>query len=129
MTARYVAVVVALGAAGAVGLWLFRARLGPEVLQGAVVGGTLAVVGAIAGLILSAWGFDKGQKQFFGALLLGILGRLVLYGATLIYIALGTSVDLIATVVAMLGLHVVFMVVEIHFALRRVRADKQRQGV
>jgi len=129
VTARYVAVVLALGAAGAVGLWLFRARLGPEVLQGAVVGGALAVAGAIAGLILSAWGFDKGQKQFFGALLLGILGRLVVYGATLIYIALGTSVDLIATVVAMLGFHVVFMVLEIHFALRRVRAGNQQQGV
>ena len=93
-----------------------------------MVGATLAIAGAIAGLILSAWGFDKGQKQFFGALLLCILGRLVLDGATLINIALGTSVDLIATVVAMLGLHVVFMVVEIVFALRRVRAGKQ-QGV
>jgi hypothetical protein len=79
-------------------------------------------------LILSAWGFDKGQKQFFGALLLGILGRLVIYGATLIYVALRTSVDLIATVVAMLGYYVVFMVLEIRYALRRLRAEKERQG-
>ncbi len=129
MTARYVAVVLVLGAAGALGLWLFRARFEPEVLQGAVVGGSLAVVGAVAGLLASAWGFDKGQKQFFGALLLGILGRLVLYGATLIYVALGTSVNLIATAVAMLGLHVIFMILEIHFALRRPRADRKRQGV
>ena len=129
MTARYVAVVLLLGAAGGVGLRVFRARFEPEVVQGAVIGGTLAVAGAIAGLILSAWAFDKGQKQFFGALLLGILGRLVVYGATLIYIALGTSINPIATVVAMLGFHVVFMIMEIHFALRRLRAGKQRQGV
>ncbi len=125
MTARYVAVVLLLGAAGAVGLRVFRARFDLEEIHGALIGGALAVGGAIAGLILSAWGFDRGQKQFFGALLLGILGRLMIYGATLIYVALGTPVNLIATVVAMLGFHVIFMVVEIHFALRRLRAGKQ----
>ncbi len=129
MTARYVTVVLLVGAAGAVGLRVFRARFDLEEINGALIGGALAVAGAIAGLILSAWGFDRGQKQFFAALLLGILGRLVIYGATLIYVALGTSANLIATVVAMLGFHVVFMVVEINFALRRLRAGKQRQGV
>lgn len=129
MTARYVAVVLALGAAGAVALWLARARLETEAMQGAIVGGGVAIAGSIAGLMVSAWGFDKGQKEFFGALLLGILGRLVVYGATLIYIALGTSVSLIAAAAAMLGFHVIFMVVEIHFALRRLRAVKERQGV
>jgi hypothetical protein len=129
VTARYVTVVLLVGAAGAVGLRVFRARFDLEEINGALIGGALAVAGAIAGLILSAWGFDRGQKQFFAALLLGILGRLVIYGATLIYVALGTSVNLIATVVAMLGFHVVFMVVEINFALRRLRAGKQPQGV
>lgn len=129
MTARYVAVVLALGAAGAAALGLLRARFEPEVLQGAAVGGTLAVAGAIAGLFLSAWGFDKRQTRFFAALVFGILGRLVVYGATLIYVALGTSINLIATVVAMLGFHVVFMILEIHFALRRLRDVKERQGV
>jgi len=86
------------------------------------------VVGTIAGLVLTAWGFEKGQTQFFAALLFGILGRLVIYGATLIYVALGTSLDLIATAVAMMGFHVVFMILEIHFALRRLKAGKQRAG-
>ena len=115
------------GAIGAAGLWAYRARLEPGAFEGAAIGGSLAVAGAISGLFLLAWGFDKGQKQFFGALVLGILGRLVVYGATLIYLALQTSVDLIATIVAMLGLHVVFMVLEINFTLRRLRAGKRRQ--
>ncbi len=127
MTARYTAVVLLFAAIGAGILWAYRARLEPAVLEGAAIGGSLAVAGAISGLILSAWGFEKGQKEFFGALLLGILGRMVIYGATLIYVALQTSVDLIATIAAMLGLHVVFMVLEINFALRRLRAGKQRQ--
>lgn len=129
MTGRYLAVVLLLGAAGGLVLAIVRTRLEPEVMQGALVGGTLAVAGAIAGLLLSAWGFDKGQTQFFGALLFGILGRLVVYGATLIYVALGTSIDPLATAVAMLGFHVVFMILEIHFALRRLRAGQGRQGV
>jgi len=120
--------VLLLGAAGGLVLAIVRTRLEPEVMQGALVGGTLAVAGAIAGLLLSAWGFDKGQTQFFGALLFGILGRLVVYGATLIYVALGTSIDPLATAVAMLGFHVVFMILEIHFALRRLRAGSGRQG-
>lgn len=128
MTGRYLAVVLLLGAAGGLVLAIVRTRLEPEVMQGALVGGTLAVAGAIAGLLLSAWGFDKGQTQFFGALLFGILGRLVVYGATLIYVALGTSIDPLATAVAMLGFHVVFMILEIHFALRRLRAGSGRQG-
>ena len=127
VTGRYLAVVLLLGAAGGLAVWIVRGRLEPEVMQGALVGGSVAVAGAIAGLLLSAWGFDKGQKQFFAALLFGILGRLVVYGATLIYVALGTSIDLIATAVAMLGFHVVFMIVEISFALRR-RAGGGRQG-
>jgi len=129
VTGRYLAVVLLLGAAGGLVLAIVRTRLEPEVMQGALVGGTLAVAGAIAGLLLSAWGFDKGQTQFFGALLFGILGRLVVYGATLIYVALGTSIDPLATAVAMLGSHVVFMILEIHFALRRLRAGQGRQGV
>jgi hypothetical protein len=52
----------------------------------------------------------------------------VVYGATLIYVALGTSIDPLATAVAMLGFHVVFMILEIHFALRRLRAGSGRQG-
>jgi hypothetical protein len=128
VTGRYLAVVLLLGAAGGLVLAIVRTRLEPEVMQGALVGGTLAVAGAIAGLLLSAWGFDKGQTQFFGALLFGILGRLVVYGATLIYVALGTSIDPLATAVAMLGFHVVFMILEIHFALRRLRAGSGRQG-
>lgn len=129
VTGRYLAVMLAVGAAGGLALLPLRARLGPEAVQGALVGGSLAVAGAVVGLLLSAWGFDKGQKSFFAALLLGILGRLVVYGATLIYVALGSSIDLIATAVALLGFHVIFMVLEIHFALRRLRAGGRRQGV
>lgn len=128
MTARYAVLVLLLGTVGALVLWMSRGRFEPEQLQGAAAGGSVAVAGTLAGLVLTAWGFEKGQTQFFGALLFGILGRLVVYGATLIYIALGTSLDLIATAVAMMGFHVVFMIVEIQFALRRLKAGKQLAG-
>ncbi len=96
-------------------------RVSPAAAQGALFGAGLAAVGAIAAVALNRWGFDKDPRRFFAALTLGILGRLLLYGAALVYVALRTRIDVTATAVSLLGFYVLFQVVEIRLALRGLK--------
>ena len=82
---------------------------------------SLAAVGAIAAVALNRWGFDKDSRRFFAALTLGILGRLLLYGAALVYVALRTRIDVTATAASLLGFYVLFQIVEIRLALRGLK--------
>jgi len=96
-------------------------RVSPAAAQGALFGAGLAAVGAIAAVALNRWGFDKDSRRFFAALTLGILGRLLLYGAALVYVALRTRIDVTATAASLLGFYVLFQIVEIRLALRGLK--------
>ncbi len=117
MIARYAGTVVAMAGLALGCGWLVRDRLDPPAVGGAALGITLAAAGAVTGMALTAWSFGKGQRVFFAALVIGILGRLFLYGAALVYVALKTAVDPTATAVALLGSYVAFQIVEVRFAL------------
>ena len=119
MTGRYAALVALFGAAGVAAAWLMRERLGSAAARGAMLGAGLATAGALAGMLLLAWALDRGTRAFLAALALGILGRLVVYGATLVYVALRTQMDLMATVGALLAFYIAHQVLEIRFALAR----------
>jgi hypothetical protein len=124
MITRYAGGVAALTlAAGAAG-WVLRARMAPEVLRGGLLGLALAAAGAVAGLALTGWAFDKDQKRFFAALAIGMLGRLFVYGAALVYVALATSLDTTATALALLLFYMLFQVLELRFAVRGLRGEK-----
>ncbi len=97
----------------------------PDAYQGALIGVILSLAGSIAGMALTMWAFDRGHGQFMATLMLGMLGRLVIYGAVLVYLALETTIDPIAMVVAMLGYYVILQVLEIRFVLKRLQADKK----
>jgi hypothetical protein len=114
---RYAGTVVAIAGLALACGWLARDRLAPAALGGAALGIALAALGAIGGMALTAWAFARGQRAFFAALVTGILGRLFVYGAALVYVALKTSVDSTATAVALLGSYVAFQIVEVRFAL------------
>ncbi len=90
------------------------------------MGAVLAAVGALASVLLTRWGFDKDPKRFLLALSAGILGRLVLFGAALVYVALRTTMDVTATGVSLLGFYVLLQVLELRYAVRRL---KRRQGL
>ena len=124
MIARYSGTVVLLAATGLVVLWMWRDRLGEAAARGASVGLGLAAAGAVAAMILTAWGFGRSQQQFFAALMLGILGRLAFYCGALLYVGLRTSLQPLAMAVTMLGSYVVFQVLELRFAVKGLKRGR-----
>lgn len=89
----------------------------PASVQGAVLGAGLAVAGSVLGVALVRWGFGKDSKRFFAALVAAILGRLFLFGAALVFVALETAIDVTATAVSLLAAYVVLQVVEVRLAV------------
>lgn len=119
MIARYAATAVLLVAVvAAAGGWLLRDRLPAGTLRALALGGALATAGAVGGMALVAWSFRRSQRVFFAALVAGMLGRLFLYGAVLVYVALGTTVDATATAAGLLGFYVLLLALEVRFAVR-----------
>jgi hypothetical protein len=117
--ARHVAWIALPAAAGALAAWLGRDRLPPGGLDGAFLGIALAAAGAVSWILCVGWSITQGPRTFMAATVLGILGRLVVYGATLLYVGFMTTIDLRWTAGALLGFYLVFMVVEVRFALAR----------
>lgn len=118
---RFAGAALLLGAVGAGALWLLRGRLEGQEFRGAILGIALVTAGAIAGMTLVSWAFDKGHKQFFATVMLGILGRLVIYGGTLAYVALRTRIDPVAFAVSLLSGYVVLMILELWFVVRSLK--------
>ena len=115
---RSAGVVLAVTLAGIALAWAMAERLGAGPAAGLGLGAALAGLGAATWIATAAWAAERGQKAFAAALGLGILARLVIYGATLLYVTLRTRVDPVWTAGALMGFYVLFMVEEIRFALR-----------
>ena len=121
MILRYAALILLIAAAGSGTFAWWRGGIADAVERGVLLGAVLASFGAIGGMALLAWSFGRGQTQFFGALLLGILGRLLVFGGVLIYVGLRAGAfDLVASAVSLLGFYVVFQVLEMRFVLREL---------
>ena len=112
----YAGLVAAIGLLGAGLAWGFRDRFPQGAADGFAIGCLLAALGAVSWIAAAARGRSRpgGFMLFLG---LGILGRLVVYGATLIYVALLTRIDPLWTAGSLLGFHVLFMMIEVRFAL------------
>lgn len=123
---RFGLLVAGITAVVGAGLVLARERLGEAVVQGALAGAVLAAAGAIGAMALTVWSFEKSHKAFFAALAVGILARLGLFGGALLAVGLRrpAGLDLNATATALLGLYVVFQVLEIRLAARRMNSGK-----
>jgi len=98
-------------------------RMAPAALRGLALGGALATVGAIAGMALVAWSFGRSERVFLSALVAGMLGRLFVYGAVLVYVALRTSLDPTATAAGLLGVYLLLLVLEVRFAVRGLKGQ------
>jgi hypothetical protein len=118
MTARFVAAIVVLAGAAAAAAWLGRAALPPDAPIGVLIGLALGAAGAISWILGAAWAAPRGGQAFLAVVVLGILARLVVYSATLIYVALGTGINLPWTAGALLGSYLAFIVLEVLYALR-----------
>ena len=119
MILRYAVLMLLIAAVGSGGFAWWRGGVASPVERGVILGAALAALGAISGMALLAWSSGRGQTQFFGALMLGILGRLLVFGSVLIYLGLRPGAfDLTASAVSLLGFYVVFQILEMRFALR-----------
>lgn len=128
MILRYAALMLLIAAAGSGGFVWWRGGVAGSVERGVLLGAALASFGAISGMALLGWSFGRGQAEFFGALMLGILGRLAVFGGVLIYLGLRPGAfDLVATAVSLLGFYIVLQVLEMRFALRR-SASRRMEG-
>lgn len=115
---RYAGLVLAVaGVIASIALWR-RAFLPPDALPGILIGLGLAVVGALSWIGGAAWGARRGLHALMGVVVLGILGRLVIYSATLVYVAIGTGISLAWTGGALAGSSMIFIVLEVLYALR-----------
>ena len=125
MILRFATLVLLVGGAASALLVVWRDRLGEAALRGALLGDALASAGAIAGMALFAWSLPRPAGPFAGAVLLGFLGRLVVFGAALIVVGLrAKGIDLAATAVSLLGFYAVFQVLEVRFVLKGLRGVK-----
>jgi hypothetical protein len=96
----------------------------PAKVDGVVLGAALAAAGGIGGIVLIRWGLGKDQKKFFAALSAAILGRLLLYGAVLVVVALRTTIDLTSTAASLLAVYVLLQIVEVRVAVRGLRKGR-----
>jgi hypothetical protein len=116
---RYAALVLLIAAAVPAAIIGWGGGLERPAVRGILLGAVLASAAAIAGMALLAWSFGRGHRQFFGALVLGILGRLLVFGGVLVYVALrAAAFDLIASAASLLGFYLVFQVLEMRFVLK-----------
>jgi len=120
MILRFAALVLLIGggASAMIAAW-WGSRLGEAALRGMLLGAALAAAGAIGGMALFAWSLPRGFRQFFGAIVFGILARLVVFGSVLVFVALrAKAFDLVASAASLLGFYVVFQILEVRFVLK-----------
>ncbi len=122
MILRFAALVLLVGGAASALIAVWGDRLGEAALRGALLGAALAAAGAIGGMALFAWSLPRGPRQFTGALLLGVLARLVLFAAVLIVVGLrARAYDLVALAASLLGFYAVFQILEVRFVLKGLK--------
>ena len=92
--------------------------MSPAAVEGTVLGAALAAAGGIGGIVLIRWGLGQNQRKFFAALGATILGRLLLYGAALVVVALRTTIDLTSTAASLLAVYVLLQIVEVRVTVR-----------
>jgi len=126
MMRRYALAVTLIAAAGSACIALWGGRLEGPSVRGAILGAVLAALGAVFGMALLAWSFERGARHFVGAVALGILGRMTLFGGVLICVGLLRPVNygMTAVAVSLLGFFFVFQALEVLFVVKRVKGSR-----
>jgi len=117
---RYTLAVVLFAVTGSAVIAASAGSLGQAGVRGALLGAALASLGAIFGMAVLARSFERGPRQFYGAVMLGILGRLTLFCAALVYVGLRRPADysLPAIALSLVGFFFVFQALEVGFVLK-----------
>ena len=93
---------------------------GPRAAAGAGCGAVLATLSALGGVYLAAWAMPRSQNAFFGALVGGILARMVLFCGAVAVVVTATELPPAAFIAGLFVYYVIFQALEIG-ALHRWR--------
>jgi len=123
---RYALIVVLIAAAGSACIGLSGGRLERSTVRGAILGAILAALGAVFGMALLAWSFERGTRQVVGAMMLGMLGRLALFGGSLVGVGLlrPASCGMTAVAASLLDFFFVFQALELMFVMRGLKGAR-----
>ena len=97
----------------------------PEVITGAAVGALLSTLNVLLGFFAIEYAFDKPYSVFLKAVLGGMGVRMALLLGVLIVLILVFKMHTVALTVSLLGLYVVFLVMEILFLQKKVLLRNQ----
>ncbi len=90
-----------------------RALAGPEAAASAALGAVLATLSALGGVWLLAWAMPRSHPVFLGAMVGGILARMVLFGGAVALLVLATELPPAAFVGGLFLYYLLFQVLEI----------------
>ena len=93
---------------------------GPKAAAGAGLGAALATLSAVGGAYLTAWAMPRPQNVFFGALVGGILARMVLFCGAVALLVTATDLPPAAFIAGLFVYYGICQVLEIR-ALHRWR--------
>jgi hypothetical protein len=123
---RYALAVALIAAAGSAGIAMAGGRLEGPSVRGAILGTVVAALGAVFGMALLARSIGRGAREFVGAVVFGMLGRLVLFGGVLVSLGLLRPAGLRMTAVAasLLGFFFVFQALEVRFVMKSLKGAR-----
>ena len=96
---------------------------GRQAALSTVLGAALATVLAVASVVLAVWAHDKPQRVFMTAVMGGFLGRLVLFGGGVAWLATATDFPVAAFMAGLFAYYVLFQILEVR-TLRRLAAAR-----
>jgi hypothetical protein len=105
-----------------------HAWAGSRAALSAALGACLATLMALLTMWLWIWAVDKPQKIFLTALAGGFLGRMTIFGAAIILLAVKTELPPAAFVGGLFAYYVIYQVLEIR-AVQRLGGAIQRQSL
>jgi len=120
---RYILAVALIAAAGSAGIAASGGRLEGPSVRGAILGTIVAALGAVFGMALLARSNGRGTREFVGAVVFGMLGRLILFGGVLISLGLlrPAGFRMTAAAASLLGFFFVFQALEVRFVMKGLK--------
>jgi len=97
----------------------------PEVIRAVAVGALLSTVNVLLGFLAIEYAFDKPYSVFLKAVLGGMGVRMLLLLGVMIVLILVFHMHTVALTVSLLGLYVIYLVLEVLFIQKKVSLRNQ----
>ena len=125
--ARYAIAVLAVFGVSFAALWpVLSAGFGERALGAALLGGLLAAANTLVAYALVVWSERRSTKVFMGAVLGGMLGRMLLLLAAVVALVAWLGLPKVPLAVGLLSYFVLFLVFEIAVLHRKTTVTVTR---